>query len=100
MRRSGERIIELYTPYVLVRCSRYTNGRRQAQQIGVYTLVTHVPAGAGGEAGGAGWAGSWRSCWAWSGRMWWRGRGGRIGGIGGDEPLLVESADAADRRRR
>ena len=35
-----ERIIELYAPYVLVRCSQYTNGRRQAQQIGVYTLIT------------------------------------------------------------
>jgi DNA-directed RNA polymerase specialized sigma24 family protein len=35
-----ERIIELYAPYVLVRCARYTNGRRQAQQIGVYTLIT------------------------------------------------------------
>ena len=27
-----ERIIELYAPYVLVRCAQYTNGRRQAQQ--------------------------------------------------------------------
>jgi hypothetical protein len=35
-----ERIVEVYTPYILVRCARYTNGRRQAQQIGVYTLVT------------------------------------------------------------
>ncbi len=35
-----ERIIELYAPYVLVRCARYTNGRRQAQQIGVYTVIT------------------------------------------------------------
>ena len=35
-----ERIIELHTPYVLVRCARYTNGRRQAQQIGTYTLIT------------------------------------------------------------
>jgi DNA-directed RNA polymerase specialized sigma24 family protein len=34
------RIIECYCPYVLVRCCRYTNGRRQAQQIGVYTLVS------------------------------------------------------------
>jgi hypothetical protein len=33
------RIVELYTPYVLVRCARYTNGRRQAQQIGAYTLI-------------------------------------------------------------
>ncbi len=33
-------MIELYTPYILVRCTRYTNGRRQAQQIGTYTLVT------------------------------------------------------------
>ncbi len=33
------RIVEVYTPYVLVRCARYTNGRRQAQQIGAYTLV-------------------------------------------------------------
>jgi len=35
-----ERIIELYCPYVLVWCARYTNGRRQARQIGAYTLVT------------------------------------------------------------
>jgi hypothetical protein len=35
-----ERIVQVYTPYILVRCARYTNGRRQAQQIGVYTLVT------------------------------------------------------------
>jgi len=34
-----ERIIELYAPYVLVRCARYTNGRRQAQQIGVHVLI-------------------------------------------------------------
>ncbi len=34
-----ERIVEVYTPYVLVRCAGYTNGRRQAQQIGAYTLV-------------------------------------------------------------
>jgi hypothetical protein len=33
-------IIELYAPYVLVRCAGYTNGRSQAQQIGAYTLVT------------------------------------------------------------
>ena len=35
-----ERIVECYCPYVLIRCARYTNGRRQAQQIGVYTLVS------------------------------------------------------------
>jgi hypothetical protein len=35
-----ERIIECYCPYVLIRCARYTNERRQAQQIGVYALVT------------------------------------------------------------
>ncbi len=35
-----ERIVPVYAPYVLVRCARYTNGRRQAQQIGAYTLVT------------------------------------------------------------
>ena len=35
-----ERIVQAYAPYVLVRCARYTNGRRQAQQIGAYTLVT------------------------------------------------------------
>jgi hypothetical protein len=34
-----ERIVEVYTPYVLVRCARYTNGRKQAQQIGAYTLI-------------------------------------------------------------
>lgn len=33
------RIVDLYTPYVLVRCTRYTTGRRQAQQIGAYTLI-------------------------------------------------------------
>jgi DNA-directed RNA polymerase specialized sigma24 family protein len=35
-----EGIIELYAPYVLIRCARYTNRRRQAQQIGAYTLIT------------------------------------------------------------
>ena len=35
-----QRIIELYAPYILVRCAWYTNRRRQAQQIGVYTLIT------------------------------------------------------------
>ena len=35
-----EEIIELYAPYVLIRCARYTNRRRQAQQIGAYTLIT------------------------------------------------------------
>ncbi len=35
-----EGIIELYAPYVFVRCARYTNRRRQAQQIGAYTLIT------------------------------------------------------------
>ncbi len=35
-----ERIMELYAPYVLVRCTRYTNRRRQAQQIGAYTLIS------------------------------------------------------------
>jgi hypothetical protein len=34
-----ERIVEVYTPYVLVCCARYTNGRRHAQQIGAYTLI-------------------------------------------------------------
>jgi DNA-directed RNA polymerase specialized sigma24 family protein len=33
-------IIQVYTPYVLVRCARYTNTRRQAQQIGAYTLTS------------------------------------------------------------
>jgi hypothetical protein len=33
------RIVELYTSYILVRCARYTTGRRQAQQIGAYTLI-------------------------------------------------------------
>jgi DNA-directed RNA polymerase specialized sigma24 family protein len=46
-----ERIVEVYTPYVLVRCARYTNGRRQAQQIGAYTLiVTCLAARAVGHA--------------------------------------------------
>ncbi len=35
-----ERIMGLYAPYVLVRCARYTNRRRQAQQIGAYTLIS------------------------------------------------------------
>lgn len=35
-----ERIVELYSPYVLIRCARHTNRRRQAQQIGAYTLIT------------------------------------------------------------
>ncbi len=35
-----ERIIGCYCPYVLIRCARYTNGRRQAQQIGAYALTT------------------------------------------------------------
>jgi DNA-directed RNA polymerase specialized sigma24 family protein len=35
-----ERIIERYAPYVLVRCAGYTDGRRQAQEMGVYVLVT------------------------------------------------------------
>jgi hypothetical protein len=46
-----ERIVEVYTPYVLVRCARYTNGRRHAQQIGAYTLiVTCLAARAVGHA--------------------------------------------------
>ena len=35
-----EGIIELYAPYVLIRCARYTNRRRQAQQIGAYSLIS------------------------------------------------------------
>ncbi len=35
-----ERIVEVYSPYVPIRCARYTNQRRQAQQIGAYTLIT------------------------------------------------------------
>ncbi len=35
-----ERITELYVPYVLIRCARYTNRRRQAQRIGAYALVS------------------------------------------------------------
>jgi len=35
-----EWIIELYAPYVLVRCAHFTNSRRQAQEIGMYTLAT------------------------------------------------------------
>ena len=34
-----ERIIELYGPYVLVRCASYTNSRPVSQQIGAYVLV-------------------------------------------------------------
>jgi DNA-directed RNA polymerase specialized sigma24 family protein len=33
-------IIGRYAPYVLVRCARFTNSRRAAQQMGVYTLIT------------------------------------------------------------
>jgi hypothetical protein len=35
-----EWIVGRYAPYVLVRCARFTNSRRQAQQMGVYTLIT------------------------------------------------------------
>ena len=35
-----EWIIERYAPYVLVRCAGFTNRRRQAQEIGMYTLAT------------------------------------------------------------
>jgi len=35
-----ERIMELYGPYVLVRCARCTNRRLQAEDIGVFTLIT------------------------------------------------------------
>jgi len=35
-----EWIIERYAPYALVRCAGFTNSRRQAQEIGVYTLIT------------------------------------------------------------
>jgi len=35
-----ERIMELYGPYVLVRCAKCTNRRRQAEDIGVFTLIT------------------------------------------------------------
>jgi hypothetical protein len=34
-----EGLIELYAPYVLIRCVGYTNRRRQAQQIGTYVLA-------------------------------------------------------------
>ncbi len=34
-----ERIIELYGPYVLIRCAGYTNSRPVSQQIGAYVLV-------------------------------------------------------------
>jgi DNA-directed RNA polymerase specialized sigma24 family protein len=33
-------IVGRYAPYVLVRCARFTNSRRAAQQMGVYTLIT------------------------------------------------------------
>jgi hypothetical protein len=41
IRRAGhyEGLIELYAPYVLVRCVGYTDNRRQAQQIGTYVLA-------------------------------------------------------------
>ena len=46
-----ERMVEVYTPYVLVRCARYTNGRTQARQIGTYSLiVTCLTARAVGRA--------------------------------------------------
>ena len=53
-----EWIIEFYGPYVLVRCSRYTNRRRQAQQIGAYTLITTclVATSWSRWAGWAGWS--------------------------------------------
>ena len=35
-----ERIMELYGPYVLVRCAKCTNRRLQAENIGVFTLIT------------------------------------------------------------
>ena len=35
-----ERIMELYGPYVLVRCAKCTNRRLQAEDIGVFTLIT------------------------------------------------------------
>jgi hypothetical protein len=35
-----EGIIDLYAPYVLVRCARFTNDRRQGLIIGAYTLIT------------------------------------------------------------
>jgi len=47
-----ERMIKVYAPYVLVRCTRYTNRRRQAQQIGVYTLITTCLLARGLEHGG------------------------------------------------
>ncbi len=34
-----EWIMELYGPYVLIRCARYTNRRRHSQQIGAYVLI-------------------------------------------------------------
>jgi DNA-directed RNA polymerase specialized sigma24 family protein len=40
MLRVYGRIIDLYGPYVLVRCTRYTNRRRQSQQIGAYALIS------------------------------------------------------------
>jgi DNA-directed RNA polymerase specialized sigma24 family protein len=33
-------IIGRYAPYVLVRCAQFTNSRRAAEQMGVYTLIT------------------------------------------------------------
>jgi hypothetical protein len=33
------RIVEVYTPYVLVGCAMHTQGRRRALQIGTYTLI-------------------------------------------------------------
>ena len=35
-----EWIVEWYGPYVLVRCAGFTNSRRHAQEIGMYTLAT------------------------------------------------------------
>ena len=35
-----EWIIDLYAPYVLIRCAGFTNDRSQALMIGAYTLVT------------------------------------------------------------
>ncbi len=40
MLRLCEWIVKLYARYALLRCARFTNSRRRAEQIGVYTLIT------------------------------------------------------------
>lgn len=40
MLRLCEWIVKFYARYALLRCARFTNSRRRAEQIGIYTLIT------------------------------------------------------------